>query len=476
MKVASWILHPSQDLPEQGASDRKPPASVAASAKRLYDLALSAGGLVVLSPLFLVVAALVKAADGGPVFFRQERIGWRGQPFRMWKFRSMVPRADANGRLVTSAGDPRITRFGRLLRKTKLDELPQLWNVLKGEMSLVGPRPEVAKYARRYTPEQRQILDLKPGITDLASLHFRNEELLLQHADNVEDFYVRYCLPKKAQLNLEYAAKANLLSDTWLIFQTICPYWLCVLSVYCLVLAAAFWLSCLLLYGFRVPAALDRDLAGILGAFVAVQLGALIWRKQCKGLLSYFSLPELRQIATALGVSCLVLLGASRLAQRQLPPQNLVILDSLVALCALGGFRLVLRYWRESFSVGEAALDHPPLRVGIVGAGTAGSQLACELMFQHRYGRRVVAFFDDDSQKWHHLIHNIPVVGMPECLSEDWAGKLDEVIIAMPMAPLKRIQEIGRLVHKLGLRVCTAPSADQLLTGGANPSPGEKPL
>ena len=316
--------------------------------KRAYDIVLSACGLAVVSPLLLVIAALIKLADGGAVFYRQPRLGLRGRPFDIWKFRTMVPGADRMGSLVTGDRDPRITGVGRILRKTKLDELPQLWNVLKGEMSLVGPRPEVAKYVERYTPEQRQILNLKPGVTDLASLQFRNEELLLKDAEDVEEFYVQHCIPRKLQLNLQYADKANLLNDTWIILQTICPYWICLLSVYSIVLAAAFWLSCELVYDFAPPPALHQDFVGTMFAVVAVQLGALIWRKQCKGLLSYFSLPELRQIATALGFACVLLLGLRALTARAWPSRNLILVNSMLSLCALGGFRLLLRTWREN--------------------------------------------------------------------------------------------------------------------------------
>ncbi len=448
-------------------------APFAVAAKRLYDILLSAGGLLVLSPLFLVIAVLVKLTSVGAVFYRQRRIGLHGQPLLMCKFRSMVPRADLNGPLVTSDGDRRVTGLGRFLRRTKLDELPQLWNVLRGEMSLVGPRPEVPKYVARYTPEQRQILNLKPGITDLASLHFRNEEMLLRHADNPEEFYLCHCLPKKLRLNLEYAQRANLFRDTWIILQTVCPYWICLFSVYGVVLAAAFGLSCWLAYDFAPPPMPILDLLGTLAAFLAVQLAALIWRKQCKGLLSYFSLPELRQVATALGLAGLLLLGLWALTRPSWPPPNLIFLDALLALCAISALRLGLRHWRERFSEAETPLAHPPVRVGIVGAGTAGSQVARDLIFERRLGRSVVAFFDDDFQKWHKLLHGIPVVGMPECLMEGWAGKLDEVIIAMPLAPSRRLREISQLLRQVGLRAYTAPSMHSLWLGNTNALLGE---
>jgi lipopolysaccharide/colanic/teichoic acid biosynthesis glycosyltransferase len=191
--------------------------------KRLYDLAFSAVGLAVLSPLLILVGIAVKCSDGGPVIFRQRRIGQCGRPFYILKFRTMFVNAEHAGLSVTRLGDSRVTPVGRFLRKAKLDELPQLWNVLRGEMSLVGPRPEVPRYVERYTPVQRRVLELKPGITDLATLEFRNEEELLSSAGDVEQFYLTYCVPRKIELNLRYAREANLWRDSQIIFQTLLP-------------------------------------------------------------------------------------------------------------------------------------------------------------------------------------------------------------------------------------------------------------
>jgi lipopolysaccharide/colanic/teichoic acid biosynthesis glycosyltransferase len=191
--------------------------------KRLYDLFFSTLGLLVLSPPCGLISLAVKISDGGPIFFRQARVGLHGEMFHIWKFRTMVVNAERAGLSVTRNGDPRVTAVGRFLRKTKLDELPQLWNVFKGEMSLVGPRPEVPKYVDRYTPEQRKVLALKPGITDLASLEFRNEEELLNRVDDVESYYLSYCVPRKIELNLQYAQQANLWQDSKIILQTLFP-------------------------------------------------------------------------------------------------------------------------------------------------------------------------------------------------------------------------------------------------------------
>jgi lipopolysaccharide/colanic/teichoic acid biosynthesis glycosyltransferase len=271
-------------------------------AKRIFDAAASCVGLVILSPLLAVIAVLVKLSDGGPVFYRQERVGMGGRPFTMFKFRSMVQNASRLGPSVTQQGDSRITRIGRILRKTKLDELPQLWNVLIGDMSFVGPRPEVACYVQRYTEEQRQILAFKPGITDLATLVFRDEEVLLRNAKNVEDFYVAHCIPRKCKLNLEYARGANLWQDLLIILRTVCPASIGILCGYGLLLAVSFWLACQLRFDFHPPGS-DRLFRVLVGTvLVSLQLLVLFWRGHLEGLPSFFGVTELKDLAVSLGV------------------------------------------------------------------------------------------------------------------------------------------------------------------------------
>ncbi|HEX2203616.1 MAG TPA: sugar transferase, partial [Longimicrobium sp.] len=175
------------------------------------------------APALLVLGGLVWLDDRGPVFFRQERVGKDGKPFRMWKFRTMRVDAEKVGPQLTVGADPRITRVGRWLRKTKVDELPQLLNVLSGEMSLVGPRPEVPRYVAMYTPEQRRVLSLMPGITDPASIRYRDESAVLAEADDPERTYVEEVMPEKIRLNLDYAARSSVLSDTAVILKTILP-------------------------------------------------------------------------------------------------------------------------------------------------------------------------------------------------------------------------------------------------------------
>ena len=196
-----------------------PPSAATMACKRAFDILCSFLGLTVLSPVLLVVSVLVAVTSPGGVFFRQERIGKDGRPFRIFKFRSM--RKDNAGLKITTGNDSRITPVGRFLRKSKIDELPQLINVLVGDMSFVGPRPEVADYVNLYTPYQRQVLLVRPGITGLASIRFRNENDLLTASDDPNRTYVEQIMPRKIDLDLEYIPHASVFYDIKLIFQTI---------------------------------------------------------------------------------------------------------------------------------------------------------------------------------------------------------------------------------------------------------------
>ena len=188
--------------------------------KRLFDIVASGCGLIVLSPLFLILAVWIKLDSPGPVFYRQVRVGRGNKDFRIFKFRSMRVGSD-KGSLVTIGGhDPRITRSGYFIRKFKLDEFPQLINVFVGDMSLVGPRPEVRHYVDYWTPEQMHVLDVRPGITDPASIKFRNENEMMEQAEDPEKYYINVIMQEKIKLYLEYVQNHSFFGDIGLIFKT----------------------------------------------------------------------------------------------------------------------------------------------------------------------------------------------------------------------------------------------------------------
>ena len=189
--------------------------------KRAMDIAISGAALCVLWPVLLLIALAIVIDDPGPVFYRQVRVGRGGKEFRIFKVRTMVVDADKKGLQITVGRDSRITRMGALLRKTKLDELAQLLNVFLGQMSFVGPRPEVPRYVAMYTPYQRQVLLVRPGITDYASIAYRNENDLLAGAEDPERMYVEEIMPAKLELNMKYLRRVSPLEDIRLILATI---------------------------------------------------------------------------------------------------------------------------------------------------------------------------------------------------------------------------------------------------------------
>jgi lipopolysaccharide/colanic/teichoic acid biosynthesis glycosyltransferase len=188
--------------------------------KRLFDILFSGVMLLLFLPVFILIAVAISVDSRGGVFFGQVRVGKDGDHFRMWKFRTMRPQAEQAGQLTVGSSDRRITRVGYFLRKLKVDELPQLWNVFKGDMSVVGPRPEVPRYVALYTEEQRRVLSIRPGITDYASLQYFSESDLLAASTHPEQTYIEEIMPAKLNLNLEYVSNYGLIEDLKIIVLT----------------------------------------------------------------------------------------------------------------------------------------------------------------------------------------------------------------------------------------------------------------
>lgn len=192
--------------------------------KRFFDIIVSLIGIIILGIFLIIISIIIKCTSEGPVFFKQIRVGQSGKEFKIFKFRTMVVNAESLGTQITIGKDKRITKIGHFLRKYKIDELPQLFNVFIGEMSFVGPRPEVPKYVAMYNETQRKVLSVRPGITDLASIRYRNENEILGRAkntDEAEDMYINEIMPDKLKLNLEYIEKSNVFYDIYIIFKTI---------------------------------------------------------------------------------------------------------------------------------------------------------------------------------------------------------------------------------------------------------------
>jgi lipopolysaccharide/colanic/teichoic acid biosynthesis glycosyltransferase len=213
--MSAALLEDSPSRTDYSGAARVPESAL----RTVFDRTAAAAGLLVLLPVVLPIAVAIVLNDGFPVFFRQQRVGRGGRTFALWKFRSM--RKNNSTAQITASGDERITAVGRILRKYKLDELPQLWNVLRGEMSLIGPRPEVPCYVDMADPVWRQVLAVRPGITDLATLIFRNEEEILAKAPDPERCYREEVLPQKQALNMDYIQRRNWLVDLKLLLWTV---------------------------------------------------------------------------------------------------------------------------------------------------------------------------------------------------------------------------------------------------------------
>jgi lipopolysaccharide/colanic/teichoic acid biosynthesis glycosyltransferase len=190
--------------------------------KRLFDFSIALTFSILFIPLWIMIGILIKITSKGPIFFRQIRVGKNAKEFKIFKYRTMIIDAEKKGLQITiGRDDPRITKVGQILRKTKLDELPQLFNIIIGEMSFVGPRPEVPKYVAMYSEEQREVLKARPGITDIASIKYINENELLRETEEPEHMYITKIMPDKLSLNLKYLEKRNLRSDIYIIIKTV---------------------------------------------------------------------------------------------------------------------------------------------------------------------------------------------------------------------------------------------------------------
>lgn len=189
--------------------------------KRLFDIVLTLTALVVISPILIAIGLIVVLDSRGPMVYKQQRVGKNGKSFCLYKFRTMKHHSDKQGLLTIGERDPRITRIGYFLRKSKLDELPQLWNVLVGDMSIVGPRPEVKKYVDLYDERQRRVLNVRPGLTDPASLEYIDENKILESFDHPEEAYINIVMPRKLELNLDYIERRSFFFDLFIMVRTL---------------------------------------------------------------------------------------------------------------------------------------------------------------------------------------------------------------------------------------------------------------
>ena len=456
--------------------------------KRVLDLFASVLGLLLLWPVFLVVAALIKAEDGGPVLFRQQRMGRHCKAFHILKFRTMTADAAERGPQITVENDARITRVGAFLRRTKLDELPQLWNVLAGDMSLVGARPEVPRYVDLFRAEYTEILRLRPGITDPASIRFRDESQLLGQAEDPERTYVERILPEKLKLARHYARNASASWDLQLVVTTLAslfypartlealvdrlaPYRFALgLALQSAAVLAAHALALLIRFDGRVPAA---ELATFLRVLPLVFVARMLWMqafRQFHGTWRYAGLRDLRAVSFA--VTCGTLtwwFGARWILGVTTYSRGIAAIDWLLCIALLAGLRIARRLHRELKPGGL-----PARRVLLVGDEEPMARLARELMDRRAGDVEVVGMLNGDVRRKGLRIHGVPLLGTKGELAEVVRRtEPDEILVAMPDATPELREQMLRDCRALGRSARLAPDLSQLLLRPEAPKLGD---
>ena len=448
-----------------------------AALRRTIDLLAALVGLVLLSPILILLGLAVKLTSKGPVLHRARRVGKDGKEFHLLKFRTMVVGADKMGPGITVDADPRVTPLGRWLRSHRLDELPQLWNVLVGNMGLVGPRPEDPRYVAHYTPEQREILATRPGITGPAQITFRNEPERLRAAPDPEATYLSEIMPAKLAIDLEYGRRRTVWSDLGLLFSTLRIYVGNRLLVPMDVVSLA--LSYVVSFAIRFD---NVDFLEIFALYwpvffplLAVKLVVFELMGLYRRLWQYASVRELLSVAGAVALSS-TLGGAMILLLWVWPtptfvtgfPRSVIAIDAMLSLLLVGGVRFAAR-WRQEMRSGTGRATAGPRserRALIAGAGDAGALAAREMQRNPQLGCRLAGFLDDDPDKQGLRIHGVPVVGplseLPRLVTE---LEVDEVLIAMPTAPGTVVRRVLELARGAAVEVRTLPGYYELIGG-----------
>jgi len=465
--------------------------------KRAFDVLGAAVGLVALAPLLLLLALCVKLDTPGPVFFRQTRVGRHGQPFRIFKFRTMSVVQSRDAAQITVAGDIRITRTGVWLRRWKLDELPQFIDVLRGTMSLVGPRPEVPRYVEHYPPEWRErLLSVRPGITDFASVRYRNENELLAQASNPEREYIDVVLPTKLRYALHYVDNPSLVSDLRVLGLTLRTVFVPTLSspwssmpmnnsrlwpwlnqtmsalnprnralatlADALVVLACWHITYLFRLGFERwqpgrPWYDDYVSFGVVAAYLV----AMALTGVPRGLWRFFGFDDFKRIAVGCVLAGMVSAVVVLMSQLVGVARAVLVLHPLFCILALSLLRMAYRMLWEHARACASGTDDEQRRAIVLGAGDAGRRLIGTL--HRRAGWTVLTVLDDDRAKQGLRISGVTVGGtigdlaLPHVL----AGAT-HVIIAMPSASAEQLSSVLALARHTGLPVMSVPGGAAL--------------
>jgi lipopolysaccharide/colanic/teichoic acid biosynthesis glycosyltransferase/nucleoside-diphosphate-sugar epimerase len=443
--------------------------------KRAFDLTLAVVGLLLTWPVFVIVGLLIKLDSSGPVFFRQERIGRGGRPFRIFKFRTMVNHAYSLGPRLTQKRDPRITRVGLILRWLKLDELPQLLNVVVGDMSLVGPRPEDPHFVGLYRPEQRLVLDVRPGLVGPSQILGRDELELYPEGVDTEQYYVNHILPQKLQTDLEYVRRAGLWYDLRLlahglavtIVGSVKPKYfrlnrqkISLLVVDTVLSLAIYWWAFAIKFDWVLTEAALPYLALASGLIVLIRPACFAYFGLYQNILKYLETSEFVGVVKAVTLGSIfitVLLFMSGFGSHS---RAVLVIDWMLLVVILYGYRLFLKARAER----QAQPRTPAL---IVGANDTGEELARQLIRNHALPYMPVGFLDDDLRKQGAIIRGVKVIGTLRDLAQVARLKGARMVLIPHEQTNGDVQEVVERCRAERLDFRVLPPLDQLLNGVA---------
>ena len=433
--------------------------------KRCIDLVLACIGLILVLPFFPIIGLLIKLDSRGPVLYRSERIGKNGKPFKMYKFRTMFETPLPVGASVCPQDDPRVTPFGRILRRTKMNELPQLLNVLKGEMTFVGPRPEAPDLAALYPDYAKAIFTVTPGLVGPNQILGRNEEEWYPPGVDPQQYYIEEILPKKLPLDLEYVRHPSLVKDVqYLVLgikETVCKAisWKLVLQnksqiyllgIDVLLSLTSFGLAHLLRFAGLVEAQEISPFLNLLPFIVLMRLPCFVYFGLYRTLIRYISYTDIWNVLKAISTSSILFIGLTFLFNVRTFPRSVLFIDGLCLLVFMTAVRLGLRLLSAWQSRSQMA-EEKKRRVFIFGAGNAGALVfRCLRASQEAY--EVIGFLDDDPAKRHKTLYGRKVLGNRfnlEALVELYQAH--EVLLALPSAPAREIAAIVQACQKAGV-------------------------
>lgn len=447
------------------------------AAKRAVDICVSLLGLIFLAPVFLVIGVLIRLDSPGPVFFRQRRVGRMGRLFEIYKFRTMVHGAYKMGSRLTVKRDPRVTRLGKFLRWSKLDELPQLINVLRGDMSLVGPRPEDPYFVAYYSSEEREVLSVRPGIFGPSQIEGRDESE--EYPDGLKDteyYYIHHIMPAKLKRDLAYVRSQTLWGDMKFLLGGIWAtvrgafkaryLWerrrrIALMGVDLGAAMAAYLLALAIRFDWEMPNA--RYVGSTLLLIAIVRPLCAVYFGVYQSLMRYFGMWDYLTLAKAVTAGSIIVPAATYFLGMQYHPRSVFVIDWALVLLFWGGERVALRAWLRHRRQGAFA---PKLRALIVGTGLGGEQMCRALLDEPLSAYVPVGFIDEQADCWGSRIHGIRVLGgtaeLPLSLS---ARKVDVVFLCLSDVDEQVAQEVLAICARQGVEVRVVPALDRLVVG-----------